>query len=120
ATVSVSVGSSGLTFDPQTVNANPGDTVTFTFAGAHTATQVSFDTPCSPLSGGFDSGSSSAGKTFSVMVNDTTPTWVSCQIPGHCKAGMVFAINAPTTGDNTFQNFQVSCKKNLALGAALI
>ncbi|KAF8319400.1 hypothetical protein DL93DRAFT_188842 [Clavulina sp. PMI_390] len=110
ATVSVSVGSSGLTFGPQTATANVGDTVTFNFAGPHSATQVTFATPCTPMSGGFDSGISSAGKSFSVMVNDTNPIWVSCQVPGHCQAGMVFAINAPTSGNNTFQNFQASAE----------
>lgn len=60
-------------------------------------------------------------------VNDTNPVWVYCGVPGyvalqrntgehllirmfyssHCQAGMVMAINAPTSGTNTFQNFQV-------------
>ncbi|KAF8319398.1 hypothetical protein DL93DRAFT_2164605 [Clavulina sp. PMI_390] len=104
--VSVSVGSGGLAFGPQTVAAAAGDIITFTFAGTHTATQVAFDTPCSPLSGGFDSGTLGPGQTFSVRVNDTDPIWISCQVPNHCKAGMVFAINAPSSGDNTFKIFQ--------------
>ena len=34
-----------------------------------------------------------------------------CQQTGHCKMGMVFAINPPTSGDKTFQAY-----KNLATG----
>ena len=38
-------------------NANPGDTVIFTFKQKnHTVTQSSLNTPCSPLASGFDSG----------------------------------------------------------------
>lgn len=34
-----------------------GDTILFTFKQKnHTATQSSFDKPCSPINGGFDSG----------------------------------------------------------------
>jgi hypothetical protein len=62
-----------------------------------------------------------------VIVNDTNPIWIHCGLPGcvvltdwakpiyahreapvsgsHCQAGMVAAINPPTTGD-TFQAFQ--------------
>ncbi len=38
-------------------NANPGDTVQFTFKQKnHTVTQSSLNSPCSPLAKGFDSG----------------------------------------------------------------
>lgn len=55
--------------------------------------------------------------TFDVQVKDTKPIWVYCKQPGpptHCGQGMVFAANAPTTG-NTFTNFQDAA---LAIGKA--
>jgi hypothetical protein len=30
-------------------------------------------------------------------VNDTTPIWFYCGVPGHCQAGMVGVINAGTS-----------------------
>ena len=38
-----------------------------------------------------------------------------CAQPGHCKQGMVFAINPPTTGDKTFAAFQ-----SLAMGTSTV
>jgi plastocyanin len=57
-TVPVVVGGSGLTFEPDHVdNAVTGDVIVFQFqTSGHTATQSSFDAPCSPLASGFDSG----------------------------------------------------------------
>ncbi|KAF8322490.1 hypothetical protein DL93DRAFT_2129092 [Clavulina sp. PMI_390] len=97
-----------LEYTPNTVTAAPGDVVNFNFQGPHTVTQVSFDTPCQPLAGGFDSSplDLTTGSTFSVTVNDTNPVWVACMIPKHCISGMVFAINPPTSGDHTFADFQ--------------
>jgi len=109
----ITVGSGGLVFSPSNITASPNDTIVFTFAGTHTATESSFGSPCAPLSNGFNfQASSTAGTPFSVTVNDTNPIWVYCAIPGHCQAGMVFAANAPTTG-NTFAAF-----KSAAMGGS--
>jgi hypothetical protein len=35
----------------------------------------------------------------------TDPLWFYCRQTGHCAQGMVFAVNAPTTGNHTFQDF---------------
>jgi plastocyanin len=109
----VIVGGTGiLSYQPSTVAAQPGDTVTFEFHQKnHTATQSTFAAPCSPMAGGFKSGFQPVGDnatefpTFTVPVNDTKPVWVYCAQVGHCSSGMVFAINAPATG-NTFSAFQ--------------
>jgi plastocyanin len=109
----VVVGNNGtLTFQPNTVAALPGDTVTFEFHPKnHTATQSTFANPCSPMMNGFSSGFEPVGTdavtfpTFTVSVNDTTPVWVYCAQSGHCGKGMVFAINAPSSG-NTFDAFK--------------
>lgn len=54
----VVVGGTGLlSFNPTTVVAQPGDTVTFEFHQKnHTATQSTFADPCKPMTGGFNSG----------------------------------------------------------------
>lgn len=56
AMLSVSVGSAGLTYTPNSVTAAAGDTIQFTFSGTHTATQSTFAAPCAPMTGGLDSG----------------------------------------------------------------
>ncbi|KAH7090026.1 hypothetical protein BKA62DRAFT_626848 [Auriculariales sp. MPI-PUGE-AT-0066] len=124
-TVNVNVGVDGtgkqaFTFDPASVVAQNGDDVVFSFklpdsvtnpsAIPHTVTQSSFDKPCSQLAGGFDTGLSPVatdGKTFTLHINDTKPAWYFCAV--HCQAGMVFAVNAPETG-NTFANFQTAAR----------
>jgi len=114
-------GPNGLVYTPSNITANPGDTVTFQFmATNHTATQSSFAKPCGKLaltstSGqvGFDSGfmpvgaSTTTAPTYTIQVNDTKPIWVYCRQSGHCGKGMVFSVNAPSTG-NTFAAFQAA------------
>jgi len=107
------VGGTGiLAFTPSNITAQPGDTVTFEFHQKnHTATQSTFASPCSPMMNGFNSGFQPVGTdaatfpTFTVGVNNTTPVWVYCAQSGHCSSGMVFAINAPATG-NTFDAYR--------------
>jgi plastocyanin len=102
ADINVLVGGDGLTFNPSTVNANPGDNVIFEFHQKnHTATQSTLDAPCVPKPGGFNSGfvpvapENTAGPfpkaKFTVV--DTAPVWVYCAQATHCQQGMVFAIN---------------------------
>jgi hypothetical protein len=55
------MGATGSFFDPPVLSAELGDVVTFVFeSGNHSATQSSFETPCLPLEGGFNSGIVSA------------------------------------------------------------
>ncbi|KDQ19389.1 hypothetical protein BOTBODRAFT_170493 [Botryobasidium botryosum FD-172 SS1] len=108
----VTVGAGGkLVYDPTNITAAAGDSIVFTFAGTHTATESTFSNPCSPMSNGFAGTSSSS--PFTIQVNDTNPIWVYCAVPGHCSAGMVFSVNAPTTGTNTYAAF-----KQIAMGGS--
>jgi len=107
-------GPGNLTFTPSTVAAQPGDTVTFEFHQKnHTATQSTFNLPCGPMAGGFNSGFNPVGDnatefpTYTVPVNDTKPVWVYCAQANHCVSGMVFAVNAASTG-NTFDAFRAN------------
>ncbi|KIO32586.1 hypothetical protein M407DRAFT_50180, partial [Tulasnella calospora MUT 4182] len=102
-------GAAGLVYTPNQVWANKGDYVRFTFQFKnHTVTQSSFEKPCDPLKGGFDSGfmpvgmDDKNGPTFTIEVKDEYPIWVHCEQIDHCPSGMVFAVNAPEKG-NTFE-----------------
>jgi len=112
-------GTTGLTFDPQQITAAKDDIVTFEFRGGnHTVTQSSFANPCAwqfntvTNEKGFNSGflpfvnTSGQVSVYVLKVNDpSTPLWFFCGRLPHCKSGMYGAINAPTTGNKTFDKF---------------
>ncbi|KAF9473660.1 hypothetical protein BDN70DRAFT_867220 [Pholiota conissans] len=121
---------------PNSISAPNGTVVTFQFSGApgnHTVTQSSFADPCNPLAGGFDSGwiflsaaATPVPEWNLTITDDTKPIWFYCKqlAPSpHCSAGMVGAINAPTTGTNTFDAFQkaaVAFKGNSGQGVGAL
>lgn len=121
-----SVSGGPLQYFPSTANVSKGSVVTFRFYGVgnnHTVTQSSFSSPCQPLSGGFDSGfiyiPSGVKSGFPVwnltITDDSTPIWFYCKQlnPGpHCISGMVGAINAPTSGNNTYSAFLSAAKSS--------
>ncbi|KAG9235696.1 hypothetical protein BJ875DRAFT_264352 [Amylocarpus encephaloides] len=67
------LAAAGPTFIPNSVDAKVGDKLIFQFSsGNHSLTQSTFDSPCTPLSNGFDSGyigSSTAEIPLSVNVS---------------------------------------------------
>lgn len=87
----VTVGNgSQLAFEPTTVNASVGDTISFVFYPKnHTVTQSTFTAPCEPMSGGVDSGfqpvaaNATNVPSFTVTVNATTPLWFFCHQTGY-------------------------------------
>ncbi|KAJ7168249.1 Cupredoxin [Mycena crocata] len=101
AVIDVTVGGPGvIAYTPNSVVANVGDIIQFTFKQKnHTITQSTLANPCSPMQGGFDSGfvPVAADETdfplAQLTVKDTSPMWVYCRQPTHCAAGMVFAVN---------------------------
>lgn len=114
-------------FQPTTVDANIGDTITFEFhPKAHTVSQSLFETPCQVPNGaegkGFHSGltpvkadtKSSDLPRWTLQVLVPTPIWFHCA--PHCGAGMVGAINPPKTGDRTFEKFQENARKQAEKG----
>jgi len=115
-------GQPATVFTPNQVQANVGDVIQFEFrAKNHTVTQSSFAEPCTrqfntaTQQPGIDSGffpvsatDSSSGlfPAFQMEIKQSTsPIWMFCNQAQHCKGGMVFAINAPATGDKTFDNW---------------
>ncbi|KAK7034023.1 hypothetical protein VNI00_012454 [Paramarasmius palmivorus] len=121
ADIPVKVGDGGSTFTPSSINATSGDVVVFQFVGGnHTATQSTFDNPCTKKGDGVDSGFQSIAQGASqqewrVPVNGSDPLWFYCAQANHCQQGMVFAVNAPA--DKTFDAFQSKAKEgNGAMG----
>ncbi|KAF5659245.1 extracellular serine-rich [Fusarium heterosporum] len=112
ATHIVKVGESGLNFTPPQTKAKVGDTVEFHFyQGFHSVAQSSFAKPCEPLnstafySGDFNVKDKVSDKVFSIEVKSEDPIWYYCAVQGHCPGGMVGAINAPTSGQKSFEAF---------------
>ena len=83
----VDVGMQGqFLFDPIQVAAIPGDVVLFTFHPLnHTLTEGSFEAPCLPLDGGFDTGFTNFNladvnqREVAITVNDEDPRWFFCK-----------------------------------------
>ncbi|KAG7448054.1 uncharacterized protein BT62DRAFT_930136 [Guyanagaster necrorhizus] len=113
----VTVGDGGaLAFNPTSVTAVQGDTVTFSFrANNHSATQSTFASPCTKS--GIDSGfvpipanSTLFGQWSFTVDNGSAPLWFFCAQTGHCEAGMVFAVNP--TQEKSFQAFLDNAQGN--------
>lgn len=114
ATFHVAVGQeNGLSFNPNQLNANIGDTIVFHFhAVNHTLTRSSLENPC-VSSGKFDSGFNQYNPTENndlilvITVNSLEPQWFFCrqeQLFSHCHAGMIFAINPGNEMDDFIHN----------------
>jgi len=118
AQFNVTVGENGtLTYDPSSITGvQAGDTVAFKFvAKNHTLTQSTFTAPCTPKTGGVNSGfiPVAAGATtfpqWTIQIdNVTAPLWFYCAQAQHCESGMVFAINP--TADKSFDAFLNTAK----------
>ncbi|TCD60217.1 hypothetical protein EIP91_010539 [Steccherinum ochraceum] len=112
-TVQVAPGGK-FVYGTDTLNIDNGGNVVFTFPGGaipHSVTQSSFEAPCTPLSGGFDSGLTS-GTSFQITITDKTkPIYYFCKATGHCGEGMVGVINPPADGTQGFSDFQAAAVK---------
>jgi plastocyanin len=121
ADILVQVGAGGkLAFSPPNVTANEGDTISFQFQGKnHSVTQSTFANPCAiqtTPAQGIDSGFQLVAPdatqlpqwSFTVS-NASAPLWFFCaqtNPANHCKAGMVFSVNAKPDGEKSFAAYQ--------------
>ncbi|RWA13241.1 hypothetical protein EKO27_g1865 [Xylaria grammica] len=119
--IEVTVGKdSKLEFNPASITAQIGDTITYKFFSKnHAVAQSTFADPCHLQENGIFSGFTpnaspdvAAPTDFTITINDTKPLWFYCpQTNGnHCQNGMVHAINAPNTG-NTFDAYMTKAKQ---------
>jgi len=127
ATHAVTVGgSAGLVYTPDTIEANVGDMVVFTFLSQnHTVTQSAFTTPCDKLATGTDSGfmpntngSIVPAPQMAMQVTVATPLWFYCRQKGHCGKGMTFSINP--TANKTQADFQQMAIAQNGTGTAAV
>ncbi|KAE9399663.1 hypothetical protein BT96DRAFT_1101625 [Gymnopus androsaceus JB14] len=100
-------------FTPSNFNANNGSVISFEFTGNpgnHSITQSTFSSPCQPLSGGFDSG-------WVLIPNggvSPSPVWNLTVTDDSNR--MVGAINAPTSGSNSFDSFLNNAESSTTSG----
>ncbi|KZT59813.1 hypothetical protein CALCODRAFT_408225, partial [Calocera cornea HHB12733] len=85
-----------LRYIPYAINASVGDTISWQWhAGPHTVTKSSEATPCNKtLDNPFASGQQNASFVFNQVINDTSPIFYYCGVPGHCEKGMFGIVNA--------------------------
>ncbi|CEJ62181.1 hypothetical protein PMG11_10689 [Penicillium brasilianum] len=128
-TVQVGSKSSPQAYVPNNFTANPGDVVVFEFFPTnHSVVKADFGAPCVPASDGlfysgmFNSFNQSNGQvtgplpTWSIVINDTKPTFFYCTAIGSClKNGMVGVINP-----NSTQTFEEQYKKALTYPYMLV
>jgi plastocyanin len=124
--VAVSNKTGALVFQPDSIQAAQGDTVTFRFwPKNHSIAQSTFAQPCAPMNNGFWSGfvpttstESVANWTFTYEVtNASAPVWFYCTQGRHCQGGMVGVINPPRTGERTlaaYKNASAQAQANLS------
>ncbi|PYH94475.1 hypothetical protein BO71DRAFT_281748, partial [Aspergillus ellipticus CBS 707.79] len=103
-------------FNPNRLNANIGDQITFEFHGLnHTLTESTLEEPCMAKNE-FDTGFSQfnpdnkIGLSLVLTVNSLDPRWFFCKqdVPSsHCHEGMVFGLNP---GDD-MRSFLLNAKK---------
>ncbi|EKM58982.1 uncharacterized protein PHACADRAFT_249130 [Phanerochaete carnosa HHB-10118-sp] len=123
--VTIQVGAEAATpggiyqYMPPNVTASNGTIVNFVWQGSpgnHTITQSTAQSPCQPMSSGFDSGflfipantTSNFPSWNLTITNDQEPIYFYCAqlIPGpHCSTfGMVGSINAPASGTGSWDD----------------
>lgn len=85
-----------FSYTPDSLTAEEGDWIEFTFGRGHDVAQSTFDNPCVPVEGGgVYSGILADGDVWRFQVNSTDPLWLYCSVPGHCQNGMAMVINPP-------------------------
>ncbi|KAM0254385.1 hypothetical protein ACHAQJ_006854 [Trichoderma viride] len=116
-TIKIDVGENGFTFTPDSVTAQKGDILEFTFHPLnHSVVMGDFENPCAPAkTGGFFSGfmpvsSGVASEVFQVTVNSTDPIFFYCSqnTLSHCISGMSGVVNANSS--QTLSAYQKAAK----------
>lgn len=136
ATMMVTVAANNkFQFTPNSITAQPGDTVAFMFAAQnHSVASSNANTPCQPQANalfsdfqpiaGNPKGTPNAANgrrqtanspTFMVPVTDNQPMYIYCPQAQHCQQGMVMVINPPSAAAVTqYQNKAAQANNNVA------
>ncbi|KAJ8062764.1 hypothetical protein OCU04_008023 [Sclerotinia nivalis] len=119
---SVVVGGSGLTFVPDALTVQVGDTVKFQFFGNHSVAQSTYDSPCVPsdhapiFSGvisGPDPSNNTVTPTFIMDTHVNGTLWLYCSVAHHCQKGMSMEIVVGNNPDpnQTLDKYQAAAAK---------
>ncbi|TGO09635.1 hypothetical protein BTUL_0159g00210 [Botrytis tulipae] len=119
---SVVVGGSGLSFVPNALTVQVGDTVKFQFLGSHSVAQSTYDSPCVPsdhspiFSGvipGPDPSSNNPASTFIMDTHVNGTLWLYCSVGSHCQKGMSMQIIVGNNPDasQTLDGYQAAAAK---------
>ncbi|KAF7891957.1 hypothetical protein EAF00_008259 [Botryotinia globosa] len=119
---SVVVGGSGLSFVPNALTVQVGDTVKFQFLGTHSVAQSTYDSPCVPsdhapiFSGvisGPDPSSNDPAPTFIMDTHVNGTLWLYCSVGSHCQKGMSMQIIVGNNPDasQTLDGYQAAAAK---------
>ncbi|KAL0577606.1 hypothetical protein V5O48_004367 [Marasmius crinis-equi] len=113
-------GKKGVGFDPSVINPVNGDEIIFEFrSGTHSVVQSTFDQPCTPKPGGFNSGAKTVADNLDVdapglptatfAVKDGQPLWFYDRAGGTCNQGGILAVNP--SGSQTAASFKENAMK---------
>ncbi|TGO37644.1 hypothetical protein BHYA_0092g00270 [Botrytis hyacinthi] len=119
---SVVVGGSGLSFVPNALTVQVGDTVKFQFLGTHSVAQSTYDSPCvpsddAPIFSGVIAGSSPSSNdpapTFIMDTHVNGTLWLYCTVGSHCQKGMSMEIIVGNNPDasQTLDGYQAAAAK---------
>ncbi|KAK0463870.1 uncharacterized protein EV420DRAFT_1745338 [Desarmillaria tabescens] len=111
----VTVGDGGmLAFNPTSMTAVQGDTVTFSFLQHNRRSPLPAQNLASTRVSSPSPTALSLANGHSPVDNSSTLLWFFCTQMGHCEKGMVFAVNP--TQDKTFQAFLANAQGNGTAG----
>lgn len=123
--ISQITGQIGTGLDPNRIVPAAGDTIAFTWlipgyiqnpvSGTYSVTQGSFENPCQPLAGGFESGPRTTGPesagqapTLTFQVKDDKPLYFYSSVADQCKRGMVLGVNTPASGPGSVEAYIIA------------
>ncbi|CAG8483871.1 2743_t:CDS:2 [Paraglomus brasilianum] len=104
----INVGEGGLKYNPASITAAPGSTITFVWINTipHSVVQSDSADSCTPTVGGFNR-QMKAGESWVLKVpTDRPKVWFYCNVSTHCQQGMkgvltVSGVNPPSGGNST-------------------
>ncbi|KAF7858931.1 hypothetical protein EAF04_008972 [Stromatinia cepivora] len=120
---SVIVGGSGLTFVPNALTVQVGDTVKFQFFGNHSVAQSTYDSPCVPsdhapifsgvISGPDPSSNNAVTPTFIMNTHVNGTLWLYSSVADDCQKGMSMEIVVGNNPDpnQTLDKYQAAAAK---------
>ncbi|OAV92548.1 hypothetical protein PTTG_08343 [Puccinia triticina 1-1 BBBD Race 1] len=127
--ISQITGQVGTGLDPNRIVPAAGDTITFSWlipsyiqnpaTGTYSVTQGTYDAPCKPMGGGFDSGPKTTGPenagqapTMTFQVKDDKPLYFFSSVDDQCKKGMVLGVNTPASGPGSVESYIIAAGGN--------